>query len=85
MLKEAYSTMLKFGVEHDDLKLDNYHFVGDGPDRIMILDLELACNLENPAHAERICWFAVDFLTRQYIRHQSTLRTIRANDLHQVT
>ncbi|POR33874.1 Protein kinase-like domain protein [Tolypocladium paradoxum] len=46
MVEEAFSAMVSFGVQYDDLKLDNLHLVGD---RIVILDLENAEALNSPA------------------------------------
>ncbi|KJZ78426.1 hypothetical protein HIM_02464 [Hirsutella minnesotensis 3608] len=37
MLHDAYSALAQFGVMQDDVKLDNFHVIGD---KIMIVDLE---------------------------------------------
>ncbi|KYK60911.1 Protein kinase-like domain protein [Drechmeria coniospora] len=67
MLHEAFSALSQFGIAHGDLKLDNFHIVGD---KIFVLDLESVDeNLSDEDFAIRIK-DDIKFLTRQYEANQ---------------
>lgn len=46
VMDEAFRRITRLGVGYDDIKLDNFHLVGDKPgERVVILDLETAWEL----------------------------------------
>lgn len=67
MLHDAFTALAQFRISQNDMKLDNFHVVGD---KIMILDLEM---VNENVPSERLALFNkshVDRLTEDYEHNQ---------------
>jgi hypothetical protein len=63
MIDEPLRAITKFGVEYNDVKLDNFHIVSaNGGDRIMIVDLESVAELDPARAPERAMVYTADRL-----------------------
>jgi hypothetical protein len=67
MLEGPIRNMLILGVEHDDLKLDNFHYIKGTLERVVILDFG-DVDPRRSDDIEGICKELVDVLVRRYIR-----------------
>lgn len=67
MIEIPIRNMLNLGVEHCDLKLDNFHVIGGSSGRVMVLDFENV-DPRRSADTEGICNELVDFLLKAYRR-----------------
>ncbi|POR35493.1 Uncharacterized protein TPAR_04312 [Tolypocladium paradoxum] len=67
---KALRALHSVGVDHDDVKLDNYHLVGDD---IFVLDHELSSEF-NPENSERFIRGSLKRLWYMYSAHQRTMR-----------
>lgn len=68
MLYDAFGALAGLGIVHDDVKLDNYHLVGN---KIMIVDLERAEVVD-----KKVDFFVdsnIDHLMGSYRSHQKCL------------
>ncbi len=64
MMYEATEALARFGIVHDDIKLDNYHVTGD---KIMVLDLErMSEDLTGHQHLDQLVKGTVDQLAKRY-------------------
>lgn len=66
MIYDLFRALAKFGVEHGDIKLDNFH-IASGPDgdRIVVVDLESVVKM-NHRTPERTMAYTADHLIRQW-------------------
>jgi hypothetical protein len=69
MLEAPIRSLLIHNIEHDDLKLDNLHYIGGPQKRVVILDFGDAYPLRSD-DIDGVCKKQVDFLVRRYNRHQ---------------
>lgn len=72
LLRELFKALASHGVDHGDIKLDNFHLVGGPNGRVMAVDLESAEEAD-PSKLERSIGSDVRFLLGIYRRHQAAL------------
>ena len=71
MLKAVFRDLHARGFTPGDLKLDNYHLVGD---RIVPLDFEMIWDLPEGIDEEQMADNVVNHLVRQYRNHQKSMQ-----------
>lgn len=75
LFDQALSALASQGISQDDMKLDNFHLVGNGGNRaIMVVDLERINELSPDKDHTQMVQADVDFLMQAYRDHLECLR-----------
>jgi hypothetical protein len=74
LLRPAFEALARCGIDHGDLKLDNLHLVRDnGRLKVMVVDLESAEDIADPANSAFFVDSNIDHISRIYRNHQECL------------